>query len=133
MKSLLTLVLLCALAVPTFPEEQLYESGNAFLRSCSVVEKAPIHPTDSELFNDLQCIGYLNGLVDGVALEASYESNDGKTAAFQPFFCVTEGVETGQLVRIVLKYIRDNPDKAHLRTVWLAGAALRKAFPCSKK
>ena len=38
-----------------------------------------------------------------------------------------------QLLQILLKYIRDNQEKAHLRTAELYLAAMEKAFPCTKK
>jgi Rap1a immunity proteins len=48
-------------------------------------------------------------------------------------FCIPDGVEHGQEIRIVLKYIRDNPAHAHKATAFLIVAALGKAFPCQGK
>jgi hypothetical protein len=42
-------------------------------------------------------------------------------------------VTNAQLLQILLKYIRDNPEKAHLRTAVLYLAAMEKAFQCTKK
>jgi hypothetical protein len=38
-----------------------------------------------------------------------------------------------QLVRIVLKYVRENPEKANLGTGGLIILALREAYPCPSK
>jgi len=42
--------------------------------------------------------------------------------------CMFRGVTTIQLVRVMKKYITDNPDKAHRATRY--GPSLALAFPC---
>jgi hypothetical protein len=37
---------------------------------------------------------------------------------------------SGQLFLVLLKYIRDNPAKAHEATAILFGHAMKDAFPC---
>jgi hypothetical protein len=39
----------------------------------------------------------------------------------------------GQLGKILLKFIKDNPAKAHFATVVLFMGAVEAAFPCPKK
>src|SRR5207302_7251921 len=43
---------------------------------------------------------------------------------------LTRGVTTIQIVRIMKKYIADNPDKAHRTTRFIASIALARGFPC---
>ena len=46
-------------------------------------------------------------------------------------FCTPEqGVTNGEAARIVLKYLKDNPQKLDQNEVELAIQAFREAFPC---
>ena len=45
--------------------------------------------------------------------------------------CVPPEVVLTLDIRIVLKYIKQNPEKAHLPSAALVVAALKTAFPCS--
>jgi len=45
-------------------------------------------------------------------------------------FCRPNNVEHGQVVRIVLKYIRSHPEEAHRVTELIMVSALGEAFPC---
>jgi hypothetical protein len=49
------------------------------------------------------------------------------------FLRVCSGVENAQLVKVVLKYIRDNPEDAHHSTRVLIIGALAKVYPCSAR
>ncbi len=44
-------------------------------------------------------------------------------------YCLPTGVTGEQLTRIVLKYLRENPEKHHLTAAHLVKQALIKAFP----
>jgi hypothetical protein len=44
--------------------------------------------------------------------------------------CVPHEETTIRTVRIIKKYIADNPDKAHRPTRYIASLALVSAFPC---
>ena len=104
-------------------------SGNAYLRLCSIIEKGSrIHTRKSEtpslasLFTD--------GVVNGVYVEMSFSKEKTGKEAPSPF-CIPTSVENGQLVRSVLKYIRERPEEAHIPSGVLIVRALRHAFPCS--
>jgi hypothetical protein len=45
-------------------------------------------------------------------------------------FCISESIDRGQLVRIVLKYIRSHPEKARLLTTQLVAESFNAVFPC---
>lgn len=98
-------------------------TGNAFLSSCSVVEK--VGPTHDDFVSAVYCLGYIHGLMDG--LRASPWAGvcmptDAEAGKYK--------VTTGQLVSILLKYVRDNPETAHYQTATLFVRALERAFPC---
>jgi hypothetical protein len=44
--------------------------------------------------------------------------------------CMPRGLTTIQIVRLIKKYIADNPEKAHRPTRYIASVALARAFPC---
>jgi Rap1a immunity proteins len=116
-------MLLSLIARAQSATETLQESGNAFLRQCSAVEKdRDLNTADKA--HQMSCAAYVSGFAEGVAFAS--DSLQPKT----PVYCPSEGIEAGQLVRIVLKYIRDYPEAAHLRTVTLVGRSFKKAFPC---
>jgi hypothetical protein len=124
---LLLLTLMCFAAVPV-RGQQVSRSGNAFLQECSVVDKPVNDLKSSELLREDVCLSYVVGLLDGVSLEISLSRSPDHSELFP--FCVSEEVRNGELVRILLKYIRANPATADLRTAELFGSAMKEAFPC---
>jgi hypothetical protein len=102
------------------------------LRLCSPGEKDYEHITQTEIGNTLVCFGYVRGFTSGVEVEKVFA--EAKTSRKVPApFCLPNDVESGQTVRIVLKYIRNNPEEAHRPTDALILAALGKAYPCPSK
>lgn len=67
-------------------------------------------------------IGYCHGFVNGV-------SNLAVTAAL---VCPPGGVTEEQLVNIVRKSMKENPEMLHLNAVGLVTFAISKVFPCSE-
>jgi hypothetical protein len=129
MKLLCMAVLMFALPLPLSPQtlESPDASGNAFARVCSAMDKD--NKNQVELLETMSCVFYVNGFADGVEREASFA--DDKTNRKVPkAFCRPDIAENGQLVRILLKYIRDNPEQAHEVTKYLIVPALTRAFPC---
>jgi hypothetical protein len=116
-------------AQPDHDDKTLMDSGNAFVRLCSSMEKldADKEMAEFERVQVMGCAAYVQGLSDGMVFESGFMEN-GKIKAPLPY-CLAEGVEVGQKVRITLKYIRDNPAKAHLPTRVLFFYAMGQAFP----
>lgn len=126
---LLVFVLSCSLFAQT--EEALETSGNAFLRICSVVEKedAMEHLSVDQKVALMSCLNYVSGFTSGVDVEMRFVKNATKRSTHAPF-CVPEGVKRIQMVRLVLKYIRDNPLAAHRNTNSLIIFSLGERYPC---
>jgi len=76
------------------------------------------------------CIGYVEGVSDGVFEEVAFAHAMSNKEPAKPY-CLPEDTENGQLIRIVLKYVRDHPEEAHYSTAFLIVKALREAFPCT--
>lgn len=132
MKHLWLFVPLFLLAIPLSAQEFPEDSGNAFLRLCSGAEKGQLNDDSDEQLNIMACIGYVKGVIHGMWLECgAAEAQTGRTIS-KPY-CQANDVENGQIVRIVLKYIRDNPADANKPTALLIIRALAKAYPCPSK
>ena len=129
MKPLWMAALLFALSLPLYAQtlESPDASGNAFARVCSAVDRDDKNQVD--LLQTMSCVFYVSGFAEGVEREASF-AEDKLNRRVPKAFCRPDVAENGQLVRIVLKYIHDNPEQAHELTMHLIVRALTKAFPC---
>jgi Ssp1 endopeptidase immunity protein Rap1a len=83
-----------------------------WLATCQKTRVEDIHAT--------QCLAYLLGFNDGTTF-ANYTGRR---------ICVPKEVSTGELVRVVLKYLRENRSKLRLDRVLGVQAALQGAYPC---
>jgi Rap1a immunity proteins len=101
----------------------LVHSGNEFLSFCSdSVEDQP----QSSMFTQGDCMGFVVGVNDGILLAYIVQN--------RPLpFCVPHEVINGQILRVVVKYIKDHPQKGYVQTVILEMYALKDAFPCSSQ
>jgi Rap1a immunity proteins len=76
------------------------------------------------------CTAYVMGLGDGIVTESSYAGASLGGKVKTPYCeADTYGMEQGQRVRVLLKYIRNHPEKAHLPTAILYISAMGDAFP----
>jgi Rap1a immunity proteins len=122
----LTVLFVSVAVVPAHADEGILDSGNGFLRECSVADKPYSAFTEAEAANMIGCSGYVHGLNDAFTIGAMLWN--GKR---QPY--CNEAIESVQIIKIVLKYVRDHPAKAHLATPLLYLGAMKEAFPCSDK
>jgi hypothetical protein len=100
------------IAVASFAQESADPTGNDLLAMCTT-QKA------SEL--DKMCLMYVAGFVGA----ASILGRDGKGE-----ICIPEDVTPFQAQDIVVKWLKANPEKRHLRMDFQVWAALIRAFPC---
>jgi hypothetical protein len=127
MKTTLILLALSATFASAQTSEFLDRSGNAFVRLCSTIDKDQRSEAESELL--ARCAYYVLGVVQGAEFGATaIEAKSGKKVP--ELFCFPNDIENGQLVKIVVKYIREAPEFAHLPTPDLVINAMRRAYPC---
>lgn len=119
---LTSLVVLFSLPLHTETKDTPDTSGNAFVRLCSNMDAANQWAG--------ACLGYAVGTVDGLNFETAYAQDKAGNKAVPSLFRIPESVENGQIIRVLLKHINDNPKDAHLPTVVLIVDALQEAFPC---
>lgn len=92
--------------------------GNQLLERCSSYLKARDNPplTVKEQVNAGFCLGYMSAIAD---------SN-----ARKQHFCAPDNATIEQLARVVVKWLRDHPEKLHLNAGVSSYTALAIAFPC---
>lgn len=125
----LAITLTATLGSGTAPAQQRQQerNGSSYLQLCSatVKELDGGRLTEVEGIDALHCSAYVSGFVDAVRVTSKRKAADE--------VCLPEGgVQLSQVVRIFVKYLRDNPQTLHQEARTLLLTALLKAFPCAK-
>ncbi len=79
--------------------------------------------SDSRMVDATHCLDYLRGFLDGFTMG---QLAPGATEVL----CFPEGVNAGQMVRVVAKWFQDHPARLHEPAYGLVFTALRDAFSC---
>jgi len=134
-KAWMLALLLCVCVIPPAKTQEQkrqfpWDSGNAFLTLCG--DESPKEPYAVQG----ECLGYVVGVQDGVAIEYDIESRAFHAQGMEPLaetYCSPDEVTQGQMMRILIKFIKDHPETAHFPTKLLAVQSFRDAFPCKSK
>jgi hypothetical protein len=114
------------------PEQpDIGRSGRDFLEVCSSLDskgnKDSAHNyRNAPAWRDATCLGWVEGFADGLTVRDELLSVPRKDR----MACVPQEVTTIQTVRVIKKYLADNPEKARRPTRYIASIALAGAFPC---
>ena len=101
------------------------DDGNSWLKDCGVGFDSSTADI-LETFTYGMCLGRVKGFVEmNEIYEAMGAIQDGRG------FCRPEGVPYGQVLRVINKYLENNPAVLHRRWDLLAYVALKTAFPCA--
>ena len=98
-----------------------YMDGNMLLEKCEAASPSS---------DKTECLGYVAGVMDSSAtmLDSLRAASPRKVP---PMYCLpTGGIQLGQAVRVTLKWLKDRPEKHHLRGDLLVMMAISDAFPC---
>jgi len=101
--------------------------GNHFLKSCNAF-LAGLDSHEGINYSGLQYIeaGHCSGFIKGIM-----EFNRLYQLGSEPFFCLPENsIPNVQAIRIVVKYLRDHPERLHKNALFLVVDAFVEAFPC---
>ena len=109
---------------PTAGQPDISKSGSNFLEACSRIDSE--ENKSSVGINEAACLGWVEGFADGFTVHDELLGIPKKDR----MACLPRGVTTIQIVRVIKKYIADNPDKARRPTRYIASLALARAFPC---
>ena len=118
--------------------------GNALLLRCSAAELGTDDSTkkltNAEAIDVASCIAYMQGIIEfdeaSSALVIPHvacskmKDEKGCTPYVRQTICIPEGVTVGRLARVVMKWLREHPEKLHYRASMVAYAAIYEAFPC---
>ena len=106
-------------------QPDISRSGSDFLEACSSADGE--HQGDPVPTHDgATCLGWVEGFRDGFTVHDELLGVPEKDR----MICLPRAVTTVQIVRVIKKYVADNPDKAHRATRYVASLALARAFPC---
>lgn len=109
--------------------------GNSLIKKC----KSAIYAFEGGRVNNdaFTCVSYVKGFMDGAMVTTANERyfRHGKRipqndSLNHSFYCPPEEFTPTQGVRILSKYLEDNPKELHLPPSVLTMSALREAFPC---
>lgn len=110
---------------------QSYVSGNDLFNICG----------DKKVVAEMACLGYISGMLTGIAYQTGYtyaafeiveQPLDTEYTSFLKHYCIPKGVKNRQIVKVIKKYMLDNPELLHIPSSSLVVKALTKAFPCYK-
>ena len=115
--AVMTLVstLVCSHAGAVEYTSEYLESGRGLLEDC---EDAGSN------FNSGYCLGFIHGMC------SMHDYAARKYSA--RLYCAPDEVTNGQVRRIIIKFLKDHPNRLHETDLILAVDALREAFPCKK-
>jgi hypothetical protein len=106
-------------------QPDISKSGSNFLEICSDIDHQP-NGDPIRVRNDATCLGWVEGFGDGFTVHDELLAVPERDR----MVCTPRGVTTVQIIRVMKKYIADNPDKAHRATRYVASLTLAHAFPC---
>jgi hypothetical protein len=118
--ALAVLSLLASHAVVSPPPD-----GSELLRACTatVVQADGGQLTVEQSVQSIWCSGYVGGFLDGLAV-MGWKGGSAKVCLPR------EGIENDQAIRIIVKYLRDNPAMLHQSGRVLIVVAIAEAFRC---
>ncbi len=116
------LLFLYSLSSPTYAKQD----GNDLLTGCSgalrILEGQSVTPEQAAL--SARCLGFIEGFLGANAI-SPIQSNG------QQILCLPEEVSGVQVARILVKWLKENPEVLHQDAVMLFAMSLAEAFPCN--
>jgi len=121
------LFLLAVFLVVIFSFESIVKAGNVTSLELLQWCEAGLG-SNPDSFNLILCTSYITGVGEGygTTLTHIYPSRD-------RLICLPNNVTRGQAARVVLKYLKNNPETLHYLASYQTLVALQKAFPCKKE
>jgi len=101
--------------------------GNELLNFCTeAIKESGIKDT----FKEAYCGGYIAGYYESNTMYQTFRDEPNVSEMLS--ICVPKGVLLGQLILVVVNYLKNHPEKLHLDRRILVQVALKEAFPCKK-
>jgi hypothetical protein len=104
--------------------------GSSLFTKCSLAQRVFDGETlsSADAAEGAFCVGYLWGSHDTDFMVQMLEEREKIT--LMKHACPPSNSSTAQAVRIVVKYLRDNPERLHMPASVLVTDAIRSSFPC---
>lgn len=117
-------VILIILFLLSFSQSS-HADGNSLLSDCKVA----LDLLDGKSTNGSSvAAGLCMGIIQGMRhMNSLYES---KLSKEDTYFCVPEKAQLGQLTRVVVKYLEDNPSELHNHEAFLIAFAFSASYSC---
>jgi len=109
------LVLVCACVVWGFVGEAMAYPAIDLLNDCQQ------YLAGGSSVQSAMCIGYVAGFLETVEIWPETLRN---------YYCLPQESEFEQLVRVIIKYQENHPEKLHLKATGTILLAFKEAFPC---
>lgn len=130
MRTLFGCALLVLISVGGFAQDSWKGNGESLLKTCSlevrILDREKV--TSEESVQAAMCVGYVMGVHDMEFTVQMLEEH--QKVVVMHHSCAPSNVSTGQAVRVVVKYLRDNPERLNMPAAILVTDAVRNAFPC---
>lgn len=111
----------------------MIRDGNQLLSICKpFVMYLDSHDSSNVSVPDsAQCASFINGFREGTDLyRIIYNLREVEIDPEYWSFCIPERVTNNQLIRVIVKYLEDNPSELHTQRSFIIADALHSAFPC---
>ena len=108
--------------------------GNTLLTKCHAAQK--MTETSPKLSNEewsdgFYCLGFVQGAMDADLIWQTAETKAlGAKARSLVFYCAPKDASWPQLIRVLVKWLEDNPDKLNLSGYDVINLAMSKSYPC---
>lgn len=135
-KKMTRFALLFALLAWIFISDANAGDGNSLLKRCSLPLQKEFQITTPDEYADTSAsIGYCYGLIEGISsLARAYQAGVLLNKVYgEQLFCLPVDVKNEQMLRVVVKYLENNPSILHKRDSLLAIMSFKEAFPCEKE
>jgi hypothetical protein len=106
---------------------QAKHDGNELNDECSVALRSIEHPTSMDGFRTGACFGLVDGIRETLMLWNTVDSLHNEAIYHG---CIPAEVTVEEAVKVVMKYLNDNPAQLHQRDAFLVVAVLSKGYPC---
>jgi hypothetical protein len=128
----LAVVLLVALAGIPAPAQKTIVDGNSLDDSCRYQRQQDngVKLSDLEFGKARFCVGYIRGVLDEIWMQQSHSEEMGVKNVGRSKICISDNIGNAQAVKVVLKYLQDNPAKLQVPANYLIRLAMEEAFPC---
>jgi hypothetical protein len=123
------LILLCFLLLPALTHASSGAmDGNEMLTKCRPLWADSPSVTTKEMLDSAYCGGYIAGVIDSQTMQFAMDGMDHVKGRNR--YCRPEEVTNGQVLKVLKKWLDNNPEKLHLRADTIILTAMLEAFPC---